>query len=158
MYTMKPVCSTITSLSDSYFSDSGNTSGTVQYSFNSPTDIGAFYLWNGGTTDSPVYGVKDFALEFFNGAISLGSTGTLTAESIQSAPHAAEIFTGFQYSNVTDIQLQTFNNHGTTSYYSINEVGFNTSPVPVPAAVWLFGSGLIALLGLKRKRATVLTA
>ncbi|MEI6334051.1 MAG: DUF1566 domain-containing protein [Methylococcaceae bacterium] len=26
----------------------------------------------------------------------------------------------------------------------------NMSPVPVPAAIWLFGSGLIALLGVKR--------
>lgn len=29
----------------------------------------------------------------------------------------------------------------------------NVSPVPVPAAVWLFGSGLMGLLGFNRKRA-----
>jgi hypothetical protein len=27
-----------------------------------------------------------------------------------------------------------------------------TSVVPVPGAVWLFGSGLISLIGLRRKR------
>lgn len=31
-------------------------------------------------------------------------------------------------------------------------MGFNTSPVPVPAAVWLFSSGLIGLLGIARRR------
>jgi len=30
-------------------------------------------------------------------------------------------------------------------------VGGNANPVPVPAAVWLFGSGLIGLLGIRRK-------
>ncbi|MAT65100.1 MAG: hypothetical protein CMN57_05610 [Gammaproteobacteria bacterium] len=29
---------------------------------------------------------------------------------------------------------------------------FTTSPVPVPAAVWLFGSGLLGLVGLARRR------
>jgi len=29
---------------------------------------------------------------------------------------------------------------------------YNTSPVPVPAAVWLFGSGLIGLVGVARRR------
>lgn len=28
----------------------------------------------------------------------------------------------------------------------------NTSPVPVPAAVWLFGSGLVGLMGFKRRK------
>lgn len=47
-------------------------------------------------------------------------------------------------------------------YLDLNEQhlgeGFNTnfivgvSAVPVPAAVWLFGSGLLALLGVVRKR------
>lgn len=30
----------------------------------------------------------------------------------------------------------------------------NTSPVPVPAAVWLFGSGLVGLAGVARRRKT----
>lgn len=34
----------------------------------------------------------------------------------------------------------------------------DVSPVPVPAAIWLFGSGLITLLGLPRVRGRVLAA
>ena len=30
---------------------------------------------------------------------------------------------------------------------------FITTPVPVPAAVWLFGSGLLGLIGVARKKA-----
>jgi hypothetical protein len=29
--------------------------------------------------------------------------------------------------------------------------GRNSSPTPVPSAVWLFGSGLVGLIGIKRK-------
>jgi hypothetical protein len=39
---------------------------------------------------------------------------------------------------------------GNSNFY-INEL--NVSAVPVPAAVWLFGSGLIALIGLARRKA-----
>jgi len=143
-------------LTDSYFSEYG-TSANINYSFNSAIDVGAFYLWNGGTKTYDGYGIKDFVLEFFNGTTSLGSTSTLTATALPNdqPSYAAEVFSGFQFSNVTDIQLQVANTYG-TSYVSINEVGFNTSPVPVPAAVWLFGSGLIALLGLKRKNKALL--
>ena len=33
-----------------------------------------------------------------------------------------------------------------------------TSPVPVPPAVWLFGSGLLGLVGVARRRSTKITA
>ena len=35
--------------------------------------------------------------------------------------------------------------------YSIQLVG-SASTVPVPAAVWLFGSGLVGLLGVARRK------
>jgi hypothetical protein len=31
-------------------------------------------------------------------------------------------------------------------------VSFDVAPVPVPAAVWLFGSGLLGLVGVARRR------
>lgn len=43
----------------------------------------------------------------------------------------------------------------TTSYrlYALSEVLF--APIPVPAAGWLFGSGLLGLIGISRRRQTV---
>ena len=40
---------------------------------------------------------------------------------------------------------------GDTAEFTTN---FEVTPVPVPAAVWLFGSGLLGLIGVaKRKKA-----
>ena len=39
---------------------------------------------------------------------------------------------------------------------SIDSISFNVTTVPIPAAVWLFGSGLLGLIGIARgKRAVV---
>ena len=35
------------------------------------------------------------------------------------------------------------------------EISLQTSPVPVPAAIWLFASGLIGLIGISRKKESV---
>lgn len=40
---------------------------------------------------------------------------------------------------------------GGAEWYSI-ELTYNTPEVPLPAATWLFGSGLLGLAGLARKR------
>lgn len=41
------------------------------------------------------------------------------------------------------------------TYSAIDNITINTSAVPIPAAVWLFGSGLLSLIGFsKRKRAS----
>lgn len=37
---------------------------------------------------------------------------------------------------------------------TVNGTAASTSPVPVPAAVWLFGSGLMGLVGVARRRKT----
>lgn len=44
----------------------------------------------------------------------------------------------------TDAGTQLFTSSGGAFYY--------TSPVPVPAAVWLFGSGLLGLVGVARRK------
>ncbi len=39
-----------------------------------------------------------------------------------------------------------------SSNYTLEVSNIPFAPVPVPGAVWLFGSGLLGLLGLKRQR------
>lgn len=41
---------------------------------------------------------------------------------------------------------------GTGSYGGSFQLSINTSEVPVPAAIWLFGSALLGLTGLKRRQ------
>lgn len=43
---------------------------------------------------------------------------------------------------------------GLLTFNSSSDVLFQASAVPVPAAVWLFGSGLIGLIGMGKKAAT----
>jgi len=56
--------------------------------------------------------------------------------------------------------LQTQSEAGTTSFIAENvgsqEVGIliDTTPVPLPSAIWLLGSGLIAFAGIRRRLRT----
>ncbi|MCK5232472.1 MAG: VPLPA-CTERM sorting domain-containing protein, partial [Desulfobulbaceae bacterium] len=34
---------------------------------------------------------------------------------------------------------------------SLGTAGVDVNPVPVPAAVWMLGSGLVGLMGIRRK-------
>jgi len=53
------------------------------------------------------------------------------------------------WDGMMDLDLQNF----WPSNGAISHVSIWTQPVPVPAAVWLFGSGLIGLVGVARKKA-----
>jgi len=80
-------------------------------------------------------------------------------------PGALGEFSGFQDhpTFTTDISIHVVGmylpvGNSLTEYLSNGEVfemtftGFAGAPVPVPAAVWLFGSGLLGLVGVARKR------
>ncbi len=70
--------------------------------------------------------------------------------------------TSFINSFIIDVLLLTGNDTITLNYlgpngsegYAINfsELTIQANPVPVPAAVWLFGSGLLGLMGYSSKR------
>ncbi|MDO5675157.1 MAG: VPLPA-CTERM sorting domain-containing protein [bacterium] len=87
---------------------------------------------------------------------------TWTAFELSSAPEYFFIKTGkvdsgfdhFLYQN-NDSSLWGFVDSldwGTDSnIYKVSHVGTATSPVPVPAAAWLLGAGLVGLVGVRRK-------
>ena len=57
--------------------------------------------------------------------------------------------------NSTSAVYYTDGSHWTSDYGSSVQTGsflVQTSPVPVPAAVWLFGFGLIGLIGVARRK------
>ena len=65
---------------------------------------------------------------------------------------------GFQYtgdgSGAVNIRINSLLVGNNLLSGAIDNLGISTSAVPVPAAVWLFGSGLIGLIGVaKRKKA-----
>lgn len=81
-----------------------------------------------------------------------GSCGAL-ASSEMTSDYAHSLLWG-GISSVTDA-----NGNPIVLSSALGETGFNymnAAPVPVPAAVWLFGSGLLGLIGVARRKARVL--
>ena len=63
------------------------------------------------------------------------------------------VYDMYSYTNRNDyINLFEGSWNDTSTWYGISSALVRTSAVPVPAAVWLFGSGLIGLIGLARRK------
>jgi fibro-slime domain-containing protein len=59
---------------------------------------------------------------------------------------------GLTNGNVYDFDFFFAERHTTASNLKVQtSIELNTNPVPIPGAVWLLGSGLVGLIGLKRK-------
>jgi len=124
---------------------------------NSNNAINSSYLWNNTSQDTidrgashepgsvGVYGGWD------NPALS-GSTGTVAFNPNGVYGHIV----GFQWGHdnqVTSGNGNSFGTYAATWLLADNTLTFGTpAPVPIPAAVYLFGSGLIGLVGLARRK------
>jgi hypothetical protein len=65
-------------------------------------------------------------------------------------------WTPFSFTVVgTGMDTLTFQERNDTAYQGLDHVSLALSSVPVPSAVWLFGSGLLGLAGTARKRKVV---
>ena len=71
--------------------------------------------------------------------ISTATNPSLGA-AVLTAPQAADLLSGLWY-----INIHSDRNSG-------GEIRGQVNVVPIPAAVWLFGSGLIGLIGIARKK------
>jgi hypothetical protein len=111
---------------------------------------GKVYAWSAGSGAGNVWGAATggtggstdlYQQEFDQANIGLGKTNTLYGLTGNSSPGQVQ-----SYLLGTNLTLGT---NGTLS------VGGTTPPppVPLPAAVWLFGSGLLGLFGVGRRRA-----
>ena len=135
------------------FTSSGN-APPAQFSFDlgASLQIDALAFWNtdnpGSVTSFELYADTDQI--FGNGVGALLGTFNPTAGGIQ--PSAGQVFTfnsvNTRYVHIEALILATegLKNAG------IGEVAFRSSAVPIPAAVWLFGSGLLGLTGMARRK------
>jgi hypothetical protein len=65
----------------------------------------------------------------------------------------------FNWANLLSVDVSANSDYGYVAYDNINVSSATVNAVPVPAAVWLFGSALTGLYGMgKRKQPKVLTA
>jgi hypothetical protein len=99
---------------------------------------------SGGWIDAPGsannYGNLWGGLTAANGAIAYGATGTFWNDTSNGLAGAN--------AKQTQAALGTFNLSGNTLTYTSN-----AAAVPLPTAVWMFGAGLMAMLGVSRRKA-----
>ncbi len=102
------------------------------------------------TFDSAILGVIHSLSNLGNSDSELG---LLTA-----AGYSAHIFRGLELTTADSFSLTgaTGISFSTTTNSHVDEMRIITaaSPVPVPAAVWLFGSALLGLTGMSRRKKT----
>lgn len=125
----------------------------VTFDLGSPFAIDGFALWQ----TFPETTLKDFELfsdtdgDFGNGGTT--SLGLFTAADFENT-EAGVLGQSFGFSATTTqfAHMSITSGHGGIDM-RVGEFAFRAvSEVPVPAAVWLFGSGLIGLIGTARRK------
>jgi hypothetical protein len=135
----------------------GGFNSDMQYLQSTYTAGGTVYLWSAGTSTGNAWG-------FNSGLSGPGSTteygfGPNTAN---VAPSSVTPGTAAPTADQEALYLLTGNGGtGTTQSYLLGELQLNNGvltnvpvPTPIPAALWLFGSGLLGLVGVGRRRNT----
>jgi len=88
---------------------------------------------------------------FSNAGTGLGSSTFFYALFQSGGPSGGTAFNPVsvdQYDNAAGASTWTFASDGTLTFMSPDEL----APVPLPAAVWLFGSGLFGLVAISRRK------
>ena len=114
------------------------TAGDYIFSVDANALTGSVFLSTGSTTD-----LVDGAFELFAGGASSSSMGVITTDDWVTFTWTTTLDAG-----LIDVGLRTTD----LATYSIAFDNFSITAVPVPAAVWLFGSGLIGLIGVARRK------
>jgi len=96
--------------------------------------------------------VFDYAITAIDGLVTYSATDTNGGSQAFSLSYAD---TEIVLDNITALSFRTHNTTGTSPVWLDDiELQFHNvpSPVPVPAAVWLFGTALVGFVGMSRRR------
>ena len=130
---------------DSYYSGSG--SSGINFTFDDivlgtlPTVAGIVWTDGAGSTTFAAYDALDNLLDILTLTIADGSISGTTAED-----------TFFGISHSAGISRIFISNSGGGIEVDHLQYGGDLSEIPVPAAVWLFGTALIGLVGFSKRR------
>ncbi len=114
--------------------DAGN---SIWFDFASPIDVFGVNIWGfGDVSDSPI-------LTFYD---NMGNSGV----ALSGFQSSTQDFYGIR-SNIGIVSLQFTYTGGSGDGVYFDELYYGVSAVPIPTAVWLLGSGLIGLVGFRRK-------
>lgn len=152
---------TMESLTDVYLMDMVQLVEIGDYRLNgAPTadvDVSAYVDIESGTTNCGIFACSDTGNIFTAGPLA-DTGGALTAWSLGGSLDFADTAgwgsdTKIIMTLQNNIQAETVN-AGEQAFIQKKQggIGIVVNPVPVPAAVWLFGSGLLGLVGLARRK------
>jgi len=81
----------------------------------------------------------------------VGSSGTWYSDALTALGNATSC--SFVLSNATDVKFSIFDGPNGYEYTGDNVGGMSlrVSAVPIPAALWLFGSGLLGIIGIRKR-------
>ncbi len=116
------------------------TAGDYIFSVDANALTGTVNLSNSPTIARPLL---DGAFSLFAGSASSPNMDVITTDDWMTYTWTATLSAG-----LLDVGLRTTD----LAIYSIAFDNFSITPVPVPAAIWLFGSGLIGLIGIARRK------
>lgn len=110
-------------------------------------------IWGGGAQiQRDAFGAFTGTLSAYDSGLNLLGSFSLAGNSTSNADNSA-MFMGI-FSTDSNIRRLVFSVDSGAEDFAINYFEFlqcPTTPIPIPAAVWLLGSGLLALVGIRRK-------
>lgn len=139
--------------------EAGGIGNPMQF-WNATRDIWNFGYQNGASPVTIEASDPKSASTYF------GTTGTYQNVVAGGSPYMQPTLNPLASQDHFDIYLYVYNGNvldtgfdpatdyaATVRVFANGDVVLNASPVPVPAAVWLLGSGLLGLIGIRRKNA-----
>ncbi len=120
-------------------------------------------LGGSGTSAAVPFGLTPYDGSTFTGYTGFNSVTTTPPAEASGTPstttlgifaltiNLADAF-GSGFGTFTGVQLQITGDNGMSGNYNAAPSLIGVTAVPVPAAVWLFGSGLLGLVGVARRK------
>ncbi len=136
-------------------------SGSTSTNFDGNMHFNMYYDSNSFTLNNASYYVESFQFEEYNYESSIGNTWTwafydslnnllgtqdYVNDGDETVVHLVDLVS-MGYTNVSTVQLSHID-----GWVNIDNVAYQTAPVPLPAAVWLFGSALLGMFGFSRSK------
>ena len=106
------------------------------------------------TVDNASYMLGNTLCEYNCNLFPFGTLG-LTGDAYDDAPNSRSLIGAYAFKPAYSTAYLTDGNYYMSDFDSAAHTGsylVQTSPIPVPAALWLFGSGLIGMAGIARRK------
>lgn len=107
--------------------------------------LGRPLAWTENRLDNHAYFYGDVTLGWVDGQelpVSLGVGQGWISQSFSRATYT------YGYDETGNYRTRTYD-----SFYQASQTAIQSAPMPVPAAAWLFGSGMLGLIGAARRKA-----